>query len=84
MKKVFWKEEGCDTTTIYFDFEKDFPHLGCEWICDAGGIAFTDCDLEVDDETDNIIKSKIDSLYHKDCDEEDYEYVQGLVKEWGL
>ena len=84
MKRAICKdEEEIEATIIYFDFEKDFPQLGCTWICDAGGDAFTDCDWEADDLND-LVRSKIDSLYQEDCDEDDYDYVQGLVEAWGL
>ena len=42
MKKVIWKDDCLKATIIYFDF----PQLGCNWICDAGG--YTDCYCEVD------------------------------------
>lgn len=85
MKKVIWKddEEG-EAVIIYFNFEKDFPQLGCTWICIAGGDRFTDCDWQVDDELNDIIKSKIENLYQEECGAKDYDYVQGLVEAWGL
>ena len=83
MKKVIWKENDCEAVAIYFDYEKDFPQLGSKWICETCGDAFTDCDCYADSLI-NLIESKIDTLYHAECDENDYEHVAGLVEGWGL
>lgn len=84
MKKVIWKEKNCETTTVYFDFGKDFPQPGLEWIVDVGGY-YTDYDWAAGDEMDKQVMRKIAILHHEDCDEDDYEYVRDLMKEeWGL
>ena len=81
MKRVIIKGEP-ESTIIYFDFEKDFPQLGCKWICDAGG--YTDCDYFVDATDCEYIEKMIDELYQEECDDSDYEYVSSLVEAWGL
>lgn len=85
MKKVIWTgEEDLMDAIIYCDYEKDFPQLGSKWICRTEGDAFTDCDWDVDDATDEYTRNEINSRYHEECDEEDYEYVRGLVEAWGI
>lgn len=87
MKKiVLLRDDGVNN--IYFDFEKDFPMLGCTFIDDAGGFTdcygFADCDGTAEAEWIESVEEKIANLPHESCDHYDYEYVRGLVEAWGL
>lgn len=57
MKRVIIKGNP-ESTIIYFDFEKDFPQLGCKWFCDAGG--HTDCDIYTDGDLEEYIDSLVE------------------------
>lgn len=78
MKKIIIKGET-ENRNLYFDFRKDFPMLGCELIEEPG---FTDADAEA--EWFESMQALIASEPNEVCTEEDYEYVRGLVKAWGL
>ena len=81
MKKIVLRRDD-GVNNIYFDFEKDFPMLGCTFIDDAGG--FTDCDGTADAEWIESVEEKIANLPHESCDQYDYEYVRRLVEAWGI
>lgn len=81
MKKIVLRRDD-GVNNIYFDFEKDFPMLGCTFIDDAGG--FTDCDGTADAEWIESVEEKIANLPHESCDHYDYEYVRRLVEAWGI
>ena len=78
MKKIIIKGET-ENRSLYFGFSQDFPMLGCELIEEPG---YTDADADAD--WDESVRALIASEPHEDCTEEDFEYVQGLVKAWGL
>lgn len=71
-----------ESNNIYFDFEKDFPQLGCEYIEQTCGNAVTD----VDADTPEIerVQYLIATRTHQACDKQDYDYVRGLIEAWGL
>ena len=78
MKKIIIKGET-ENRSLYFDFRKDFPQLGCDYIEEGG---YTDADADAD--WDEFVRTLIADEPHEECTEEDYEYVRGLVKAWGL
>ena len=77
MKKVPLTDEYC-SPVVYFDFAKDFPQLGVDYIEEGG---YTDADAEA--EWDEHIRSII-AADPQECNESDYEYIEGLIKAWGL
>lgn len=81
MKKIIISN-GIESENIYFDFENDFPQLGCEYIEQTCGNPATDVDAD-SDEIERV-EALIESSHHEECDERDYEYVRGLVEAWGL
>lgn len=78
MKKIIIKGEA-ESRSLYFDFRKDFPQLGCELIEEPG---YTDADADA--EWIEAMQALIATEPQEDCTEADYEYVRGLVQAWGL
>ena len=78
MKKIIIKGET-ENRNRYFDIRKDCPMHGGELIEEPG---FTDADADA--EWFESMQALIASEPNEDCTEEDYEYVRGLVKAWGL
>lgn len=48
MKKIIINN-GIESENIYFDFENDFPKLGCEYIEQTCGEPVTDVDADSDE-----------------------------------
>ena len=84
MKKIIYTSNE-ETNEIYFDFEKDFPVLGCKWIARTNGNPFTDCDAEADviEDIEKLI-SKGGEHGVQDANETDLEYVSELIQLWNL
>lgn len=78
MKKIIIRGEA-ENHNLYFDFNKDFPMLGCELIEEPG---YTDA--EADAEWVEAMQELIATEPHEECTEDDYEKISNLVEAWGL
>lgn len=85
MKKINYKlnEEEFETQTIYIELPDCF---GCEWISTTCGDPTTneDANDEAGDAFNEQIAEVIRTAELEECTAEDYAYIMGWAKTWGI